>query len=132
MHGILRFRGAVKHDPAIEAWLDARPPELRAIAKTWFSVMRQCGSDVRELVHDGCPVACVEDAPFAYVNAFSAHASVGFYQGHALADPSGLLEGTGKRMRHVKLRTGAIPDAAALHALIRAAYADIRERLGIA
>jgi hypothetical protein len=91
--------------------------------------MRQCGADVRELMHDGCPVACVEDAPFGYVNAFKAHVNVGFFQGAALDDPAGLLEGTGKRMRHVKLKPGCERDLAALGDLIDAAYANIRTRL---
>jgi len=92
--------------------------------------MRGCGADVRELLHDGCPTACVGDAAFAYVNAFSAHASVGFFHGADLADPAGLLEGSGKRMRHVKLRWGAPVNAAAMNGLIAAAYSDIRRRLG--
>jgi hypothetical protein len=91
--------------------------------------MRRCGPDVRELLHDGCPVACVGDAPFGYVNAFKAHASVGFYYGAMLADPASLLEGAGKRMRHVKLRLGKELDVDALRDLIEAAYHDIRRRL---
>jgi len=126
---MLLFNGAVRRDPAVESWLNARAPELAAIARGWFERMRQCGEDVRELVHDGCPVACVADAPFAYVNVFRAHANVGFFYGAELEDPAHLLAGTGKRMRHVKTRPGAEPDAAALDALIRTAYADIRSRL---
>jgi hypothetical protein len=126
---ILRFSGAVKRDPAIDTWLRDQREELRPLAELWFARMRQCGADVRELMHDGCPVACVEDAPFGYVNAFKAHVNVGFYHGAALDDPAGLLEGTGKRMRHVKLRPGREPDLEALGDLIDAAYADIRARL---
>ena len=85
---------------------------------------------MRELLQDGCPVACVGDAAFGYVNAFKAHASVGFFHGAALPDPAGLLEGDGKRMRHVKLRPGQAVDADALDALIDAACRDIRQRLG--
>jgi hypothetical protein len=91
--------------------------------------MRECGDDVRELMHDGSPTACVGDAPFAYVNVFKAHANVGFFFGAELDDPTGLLEGTGKRMRHVKMKPGAEVSFAALSALIDAAYADIRSRL---
>jgi hypothetical protein len=93
--------------------------------------MRVCGADVRELMHDGCPVACVEDAPFGYVNAFKAHVNVGFFHGAALRDPAGLLEGTGKYMRHVKLRPGITLDASSLEALITAAYLDIKARLKV-
>ena len=91
--------------------------------------MRACGPDVRECLHDGCPTACVGDAAFAYVAAFNAHVNVGFFQGAALDDPGGLLEGAGKRMRHVKLRWGAPVEEQALNALIAAAYRDMRLRL---
>ncbi len=80
-------------------------------------------------MHDGCPVACVADAPFAYVNSFKNHVNVGFFYGAMLEDPAGLLEGSGKRMRHVKLHPGRALDTEALGALIDAAYADIRARL---
>jgi hypothetical protein len=126
---MLRFSGAVKRNPAIDAWLNEQVPELGAIARSWFVQMRECGDDVRELMHDGCPVACVGDAPFGYVNVFKSHVNVGFFLGAGLEDPAGLLEGTGKRMRHVKVRPGAQLDVAALCALVDLAYVDIKARL---
>jgi hypothetical protein len=126
---LLRFDGAVERDPAIDAWLDERAGELGAIAREWFDVMRKCGDDVRELMHDGCPVACLGDLPFGYVNVFTSHVNVGFFQGAALPNPDGLLEGTGKFMRHVKLRPGTAINGAALTRLIEAAYADIKARV---
>jgi hypothetical protein len=128
---MLRFAGAVRRDPAIDAWLSEQSDPLGAIAQQWFNAMRERGNDVRELMHDGCPVACVEDAPFSYVNVFKNHVNVGFFFGAELEDPGDLLEGTGKRMRHVKLRPGASVDTAALDALIDAAYSDIRARLEV-
>ena len=129
MRALLRFTGAVERNPAIDRWLDARPGELGAIARTWFAVMRR-GGDVRELMHDGCPTVCVEDAGFAYVGVYKDHVNVGFFQGAALPDPAGLLEGTGKYMRHVKIRPGRPVDEASLAALIAVAHRDIVARLG--
>ena len=126
---LLRFDGSVKHDPAIDAWMKERAGELGDIAREWFQVMRQCGDEVRELLHDGCPVACLGDVPFGYVNAFTSHVNVGFYQGASLSDPAGLLQGNGKRMRHVKLKPGVPANNAALYRLIEAAYSDIKERV---
>jgi hypothetical protein len=120
---------AVRHEPAIDAWLDSRPATLGALAREWFTRMRGCGADVRELMHDGCPVACVGDAAFACVNAFTAHVNVGFFHGADLDDPAGLLLGKGRNMRHVKLLPGEPVDAPALGALIEHAYADARWRL---
>ena len=129
MDDILRFPSAVKHDPAIDAWLGAQRADLRPLAETWFACMRQRGSDVRELMHDGCPTACVDDAAFGYVNAFKDHVNVGFFFGALLMDPGRLLEGTGKRGRHAKLRPGRAVDSVALAQLVDAAYIDIRARL---
>ena len=128
MEDLLRFNDTVRRSPAVEAWF-AGGDELRRMARPWFDLMRGCGADVRETLNDGHPNACVGDAPFAYVAAFKAHVNVGFFQGASLDDPHGLLEGSGKRMRHVKLRWGAPVNEAALTALIVAAYRDIQGRL---
>ena len=129
MDGILRFTGAVERDSTIDDWLKQQPGELGEIARKWFAHFRGCGDDVRELMHDGCPVACIEDVPFGYVNVFKAHVNVGFFFGAELKDPTGLLEGSGKRMRHVKLKPGSELDSPALIALIAAAYRDVKVRL---
>ena len=125
----LRFNGAVEHDPAIDAWMQQHRGELGVIAHEWFDVMRKCGDEVRELLHDGCPVASLGDAPFGYVNVFTSHVNVGFFHGAALPDPSRLLQGAGKFMRHVKLRPGTATDAASLRQLIQSAYSDIKARV---
>jgi hypothetical protein len=130
MNIFMRFPEAVRRDPEIETWFggDGR----RGLARAWFDRMRGCGPDVRELLHDGHPTACVGDAAFAYVDAFTAHVNVGFLFGASLPDPAGLLRGSGKRMRHVKLHWGAPVDEAAVSTLITAAYRDIRARLDAA
>jgi hypothetical protein len=129
LDGLLRFSETATRDPAIDTWLSERVPDLGDIARQWFARMRACGDDVRELMHDGCPVACVADAAFGYVNVFKAHVNVGFFFCTELDDPAGLLEGSGRRMRHVKVRPGTDPNVPALSALIDAAYADIKWRL---
>jgi hypothetical protein len=126
---LLRFNGAVERDPAIDAWMKAHAGDLGAIAHRWFAVMRRCGDEVRELLHDGCPVACLGDAPFGYVNVFTAHVNVGFFHGAALPDPERLLQGTGKFMRHVKLRPGSAISDTELVKFVDAAYQDIKSRV---
>ena len=126
---LLRFNGTVEHDPTIDAWLNERAGELGAIAHRWFEGMRKCGDEVRELLHDGCPVACLGDVPFGYVNVFTSHVNVGFFQGAALPDPARLLQGTGKFMRHVKLRSGTSINTASLTTLIQTAYSDVKSRI---
>jgi hypothetical protein len=129
MSQLFQLFGSVRRDPAVEKWMKEHPGELGAIARHWFNVIRQRGDDVRELLHDGHPTACIADAAFAYVNVFKAHVNVGFFRGAEIDDPDGLLEGSGKFMRHVKLWPGKDVDAAALTRLIDVAYVDMKERV---
>lgn len=126
---LFRFSNTLARDPAVATWMREHAGELGTIAQRWFSVMRDCGDDVRELLHDGHPTACVNDTAFAYVNAFRAHVNVGFFRGAEIADPDGLLEGTGNFMRHIKLMPGCDFDARALTRLIDTAYDDMKRRL---
>jgi len=126
---LFRINGTVARDPEIDRWLTQQPGDLGTMAREWFEVVRQCGDEVREAMHDGCPTACLGDAAFGYVNVFTSHVSVGFFQGSALPDPAGLLEGDGKFMRHVKLRPGKTVNEGALARLIEAAWEDVKERV---
>ena len=128
MEDLFRLPSAVRRNPGVDAWF-AQGDAVRLMVRPWFEELRGCGGDVRELIHDGQPTVCAGDAAFAYVAAFKAHANLGFFYGAFLDDPAGLLEGAGKRMRHVKLRWGQPPDAEALRRLIAAAYRDIQRRL---
>jgi hypothetical protein len=129
MDRLFLLPGARANDPAVAAWLAAEDGPVRALAAHWFARLKALGPDVAEVMHDHCPTACIGEAAFAYVGAYKAHASIGFFAGSELPDRAGLLEGKGQWMRHVKLRPGALPDAVALEALIAAAYADLRNQL---
>jgi hypothetical protein len=126
---LFRLDGAVERDPAIDAWMQAHADGLGSIAAYWFEQIQACGDEVRELLHDDCPTACLGDAAFAYVGIYTSHVSVGFFQGSALRDPARLLQGAGKFMRHVKIKPGMPLNEAALHKLIAAAYADIKSHV---
>jgi hypothetical protein len=103
---LLRFNSAVERDPAIDAWVKEHRGGLGAIAHQWFEVMRKCGDEVREILHDRCPVACLGDAPFGYVNVFTSYVNVGFFHGEALSDPARLLQGAGKFHASCEAETG--------------------------
>lgn len=128
MDSLFHFPDAVRRDAGVDAWLERQPAVLGRLARRWFDLMRACGEDVRELLHDGHQTACAGDSAFAYVSAFTSHVNVGFFQGAELPDPAGLLQGSGRAMRHVTLRPGEPVDAKALHRLIVAAHADMRRR----
>jgi hypothetical protein len=129
MDGLFRFPNAIRHSPEVERWFLTQPPGLGDIAERWFEQIRKCGPDETELLHDGWPTACLVDAAFAYTAVHAAHVNVGFFRGSELPDPAGLLEGSGKRMRHVKLKPGEEIDEMALEALIEAACANMKARL---
>lgn len=56
-----------------------------------------------------------------YIAPFKKHANLGFMQGASLGDPEGLLEGTGKNLRHVKIRARDQVEEPALRALLEEA-----------
>lgn len=129
VRGTFRFPEALQRSAPVERWLRTQPGELGMLARAWFTFIRQCGRDVRELMHDNHPTACVGDAAFVYLAVFKAHVNVGFFHGDVLPDPAGLLQGTGRYMRHVKLFPGRAVDGASIEALITAAYRDTCARL---
>ena len=130
MEQLFTLNDTVKRDPRIDDWFEAHPEVLRAIARDWFVVMRESGEDVRETLHDGFPTACIGEFAFAHVATYSAHVNVAFFRGADLDDPHGLLEGSGKYMRHVKVRPNKPIDEQALTDLIHNAYQDMLARLG--
>lgn len=129
MRGLFRLAMAADARTQVDRWLGAQAGDVGAIARTWLICLRRRGDDVRVVMHDGCPTACVDGAAFAYVGTFTSHVTVGFFQGAALPDPTGLLKGSGKYMRHVTLAPERALDRAAIEALITAAYEDVLVRL---
>ena len=129
MNELFIFPESVKHSPEVEEWLSGEPDALYAIAREWFKEMRNCGGSVTELIHDGCPVACIDNAAFAYVNVFKSHVNVGFYLGAYLKDPENLLEGTGKRMRHIKIKPSADVNKKTIRKLIGESCKLVKSRI---
>ncbi len=129
MDKILRFSGKDLEDMTFAEWLESKPTDLGQIAKKWFLEMQNCGHDVESIIHDGYPIACYDQAPFAYVNAFTHHVNIGFFYGAELQDPYRMLEGSGKRMRHIKVKPGAWTNEEGIRSMIKAAYVDIKIRL---
>ena len=129
MIALFDLNNSFEFDPKIDRWWSTKPPELSSLARTWFEVMKMCGPDVKESLHNGYPAACLDVYPFAYVDAFRSHINVGFYCGAFLPDPQGILIGTGKRMRHVKVNLDNQVDSEALQKLIEGSYQDLKIRL---
>lgn len=126
---LLRFDGKDLQNIDFEPWLEQKPGALHLLARKWFEAIKNCGPDVVDIFHDHYPIGCVGDAPFAYVNVFSQHVNLGFFYGAELPDPSGLLEGKGRRMRHIKLRVEMDINDQEILTILQHAYLDIKERI---
>ena len=107
-------------------------PELAAIARRLRTMIRAVDAGTVETVRLGDHAATYGVGPrkmsdgYAYIMPMRGYVNLGFYQGALLADPSCLLEGTGKGLRHVKIRTLAEADRAPIRALVAAALARRR------
>jgi hypothetical protein len=66
---------------------------------------------------------------YAYIAPQKNHVNLGFYHGAALSDPGGMLEGTGKNLRHTKIRSVATAEDARIIALVAESITEIRQSL---
>jgi hypothetical protein len=104
-------------------------PDLAAIARRLRKMIRAVDAGTVETVRLGDHAATFGVGPkkmtdgYAYIMPMRGYVNLGFYQGAMLADPKGLLEGTGKGLRHVKIRTLAEADRAPVRALVAEALA---------
>ena len=107
-------------------------PGLAAIARRLRAMIRDVDADTVETVRLGDHAATFGVGPkkmtegYAYIMPMRGYINLGFYQGALLADPKQLLEGTGKGLRHVKIRSLAEADRPAVRALVAAALARRR------
>jgi len=96
-------------------------PRLRKVARALRSFVKKTVPDTRETVNAwGIPTFEAPD-PFCFYMAGRNHVTFGFHFGTSLNDPESLLEGTGKNIRHVKLRTVADLEQKSLRELVLAA-----------
>ena len=96
-------------------------PRLRRVARALRSFVKKTVPDTRETVNAwGIPTFEAPD-PFCFYMAGRNHVTFGFHFGTSLNDPESLLEGTGKNIRHVKLRTVADLEQKSLRELVLAA-----------
>jgi hypothetical protein len=110
-------------------------PEIQAIARRLRELIEAVHPEAVEVVWSRQGIAGYGIGPkkmsehYAYIAPQTKHVNLGFYYGAALPDPAGLLEGTGKAMRHVKVRSPAETDDEALRQLLQEALAERRTAL---
>ena len=120
-------------DQAIEKSND----DVRPIAETLRSMIEEVYPEVVEVPWPSQGVIGYGVRPkkmsehFCYIGAYKAHINLGFYYGTDLIDPEHLLEGTGKKFRHIKIRSLENVDLESLKVLLRQAVDERQSALGL-
>ena len=111
-------------------------PGLAAIARRLRAIIRSVDGSTVETVRLGDNAATYGVGPkkmtdgYAYIMPMRGYINLGFYQGAVLKDPGRLLEGTGKGLRHVKVRSLAEANRPPVRALVATALARRRSVAG--
>ena len=99
------------------------PPGVRTIMSAARATVKSVAPRTKETAYRGWPTRYFDaDGPVVAVGGYSRHAAMYFFRALELDDPDGLLEGSGARLRHVKLRTAEDARRPALKRLIRRAF----------
>jgi hypothetical protein len=113
----------VAADPRVDAWIRGQPRGVQAICRSARDLLGEGLAGAREDIKWGYPtwVGNGNVAAIA-VDAGTDYVRLQFFRGVRLADPGGLLEGTGKEMRHVKVRQAKDLRTPQVKALVRSAW----------
>lgn len=126
----------MKAQTEFENFLQDVQPDLRPFCRELLAIIAELHPGYVELIWPKQRIASFGVGPkkmsehYVYVAPHAKHVNLGLYHGASAVDPDGLLEGTGKRLRHVKIRSLAEAKAAPIKRLIAAAIAERKESLG--
>lgn len=101
------------------ALLRKKPPAMGALAKGIRALVKKTAPGMTESINPWGIPTFESNGPMAYIIVHAKHITFGFHRGAGLKDPQDLLEGTGKSMRHVKMRNLADLRRPGLSQLIR-------------
>jgi hypothetical protein len=112
-------------EQAVEAFIAAQKPDVQPVVRRLRQLVRQTAPDLKEYVDRYGVLRYGRSTGMrdwiCYISGHTAHANLGFARGAELADPDGIVEGTGKNLRHVKLRTVEAVERPAVRRLVEAA-----------
>jgi hypothetical protein len=115
----------MKAIPDGRVWIDEyvarKDPRLGGVAKGLRRLLKKTVPGIRESVNPWKFPTFESNGPMCFFTVGKNHVTFGFLRGTALPDPANLLEGTGKNLRHVKVRVSEDLRQPALERLIRAA-----------
>jgi hypothetical protein len=112
---------------AIDTTLASHPSEVAAICRHLRATAQEVMPEAHERWYHSTIAYSISASlfePICYIAPMKGYANLGFFFGTHLDDPEHLLEGTGARMRHVKVRSLEQAQNPALAALLKAAWLD--------
>lgn len=121
---------------SFEDLIDLTAEDMRPIARRLREVIVDVDPDAVEVVRLGDRAATYGVGPkkmsegYAYILPHNNWVNLGFYQGALLADPAGLMEGTGAKMRHIKMRSLEDAERTPVRRLVQTALAERKQSLG--
>jgi hypothetical protein len=111
----------------VNDYISNLPPEQRTIAEALRGLIFAAAPDAKESIKWSQPV--YESAgPCCWIMAHKAHVTLGFWRGMQLQSGRGVLEGSGTKMGHMKLRSTGDVRSAAIKKLVREAVVLNREK----
>jgi hypothetical protein len=115
----------------VRAWLENLPAEKKTIIERLRRLIASVAPEAHEIIyHDALWYGPADSGyPILYITVFKAHVNLGFFFGGFVSDPEGLLVGSGKRMRHIKIRSLHECENPAITSLLAQAWADGSQRV---
>ena len=111
---VLRLKEPMRRNPAVEKALDDAPPAGGEAARWLAGLIRSTVPDAEEGIYHQMPSWALPKGGriFVHVAVYTNHANLGVGHGTRFADPDGLLEGSGRSHRFVRVSApGAVPKA---------------------
>ena len=116
---------------SVRAWLENLPAEKKPIIERLRRLIEAVAPEAHETIyHDALWFGPPDSGyPILYITVFKAHVNLGFFYGGFVPDPERLLVGSGKRMRHIKIRSVQECENPAITRLLAQAWADGLQRV---
>jgi hypothetical protein len=116
---------------SVRAWLEKLPAEKKPIVKALRRIIASVAPEAHEIIYQDALWYGPPDSgyPILYITVFKAHSNLGFFYGGFVPDPERLLVGSGKRMRHIKIRSLQETENPAITSLLAQAWADGLQRV---
>ena len=87
----------------IDDYINSQEQWKKDILLKLHKIVKENAPTAEEAIKWSQPVYSDNNGPFCFIRAHKNHINIGFWRGAMMRDTSGLLEGTGEKMRHIKI-----------------------------